>query len=200
MFLRCAACRISLHKNALACGGCGLVVYCTNTCADLDWPKHARHCTDVMNLVLAPNGGHKGGLFVGTIEALRVLGAYDIDAVVTVLGDYYHEDAMFQDQMRKWIGVRPWRWYVHDDEPDEAIRLSFAESAAFIESQILAGRNVLVHCHAGRSRSVTLTIYYMMRYRHFQTPEEALHYIRRSRPCASPNEGFWAQLIRFGQE
>lgn len=52
---------------------------------------------------------------------------------------------------------------------------------------------VLVHCHAGVSRSAAIVIAHVMRARDVD-PEEALRLVRLAHPPASPNEGFLAQL------
>ena len=45
--------------------------------------------------------------------------------------------------------------------------------------------NILVHCFMGRSRSVVIVIYYLMR-KHGYTYNNALHYIKRHRPIINP--------------
>ena len=52
---------------------------------------------------------------------------------------------------------------------------------------------VLVHCHAGVSRSAAIVVAHVMRARDVD-PEEALRLVRLAHPRASPNEGFLAQL------
>lgn len=54
-------------------------------------------------------------------------------------------------------------------------------------------QRVLIHCHAGISRSVTIAAAYLMQKKR-QDVEEALQLIKRARPIAQPNEGFLAQL------
>ena len=53
--------------------------------------------------------------------------------------------------------------------------------------------SLLVHCHAGVSRSVSAVIYYLMQWYHFSY-DEALEIVRQSRPIANPNPGFEHQL------
>lgn len=55
---------------------------------------------------------------------------------------------------------------------------------------------VLVHCHAGISRSVSLILIYMILARNI-SPESGLVYIRKRRPQACPNMGFMAQLQKM---
>ena len=55
---------------------------------------------------------------------------------------------------------------------------------------------ILIHCMAGISRSVTLTIAYLIRY--FQMPMQAAYqYVKERRPAISPNLNFMGQLVEF---
>ncbi|XP_027332497.1 dual specificity protein phosphatase 1-like isoform X2 [Abrus precatorius] len=58
------------------------------------------------------------------------------------------------------------------------------------------GGGVLVHCFAGRSRSVTVIVAYLMKTRGMCF-SEALRYVESKRPAASPNRGFIDQLKDF---
>ncbi len=56
---------------------------------------------------------------------------------------------------------------------------------------------ILVHCHAGVSRSVSTVIYFLMR--EFDLSfQEALIYVQSKRSIANPNGGFKRQLTRLG--
>lgn len=52
---------------------------------------------------------------------------------------------------------------------------------------------VLVHCHAGQSRSVAVAMAHVMRARGLEVAE-ALRVVQKNNPAASPNAGFIAQL------
>lgn len=58
---------------------------------------------------------------------------------------------------------------------------------------------VLIHCMAGISRSVTLTIAYLMA--HFgMSMQDAYQYVKDKRPAISPNLNFMGQLVEFERE
>lgn len=57
---------------------------------------------------------------------------------------------------------------------------------------------VLVHCYAGVSRSVSVVIAYLI-WKYNMSYNDALNYIRSSRPIANPNPGFAIQLINFSR-
>lgn len=61
------------------------------------------------------------------------------------------------------------------------------------------GYNVLIHCAAGVSRSSYLDCAVQMRGRHVSF-DDALAYIKASRPQANPNSGFVEQLRRLEPE
>jgi len=75
----------------------------------------------------------------------------------------------------------------------------FDEAITFIEEQLNAGRNVLVHCHAGVSRSATIMIAYLMTKNQWGY-KEALAYLRTKRKWVRPNPGFEKQLIGYEQK
>lgn len=55
---------------------------------------------------------------------------------------------------------------------------------------------VLVHCYAGISRSVSVCIAYLMRFKHLNY-EKACEFMFNARPCSSPNAKFRLDLARF---
>lgn len=56
---------------------------------------------------------------------------------------------------------------------------------------------LLIHCHAGISRSVSFAIAYVM-WAERKSFEDAIAIIHKHRPCASPNLNFMGQLMIFG--
>jgi len=79
------------------------------------------------------------------------------------------------------------------DREDENIAPLFPVAFDFIESCRAAGGRVLVNCMAGRSRSASVVIWYLMRSRGM-TLNAAFFHTKRARPIVFPNAGFWAQL------
>lgn len=57
---------------------------------------------------------------------------------------------------------------------------------------------LLIHCHAGISRSVSFAIAYVM-WKEHKSFEEAFAIIQKHRTCASPNLNFLGQLMIFGK-
>jgi len=67
----------------------------------------------------------------------------------------------------------------------------------FITDSIGKGGTVLVHCHAGISRSSSVVIYFIMRVKGWNF-DQALSYLRQKHPRAHPNSGFVSQLQDYG--
>lgn len=86
-----------------------------------------------------------------------------------------------------------------DDSPQVNIEKWFDDVSAFIMAHRLMGRKTLVHCHAGMSRSVSLTAAYLMNL-FFCDDIKALYFIKNKRPCCMPNHGFLRQLNQYGEQ
>lgn len=71
----------------------------------------------------------------------------------------------------------------------------FDEAVKFTKDS-LAVTNTLIHCMAGISRSTTLLIAYLIRYRGMKS-DDALNYVRSRRSIVNPNPGFWNQLKQY---
>lgn len=90
------------------------------------------------------------------------------------------------------------------DTNEEVIFPYFEPAADLIRANEELGGTTLVHCHWGKSRSVSLCIAYLMIYQtskiyygKHMTPKEALECIRKTRYFAMPNKNFLIQLEEF---
>lgn len=63
---------------------------------------------------------------------------------------------------------------------DYPINIHFEETYNFIELSRASGRNILVHCHAGVSRSAAVVCAYLMK-KHKWTLDQALSFMRTKR-------------------
>lgn len=66
----------------------------------------------------------------------------------------------------------------------------------FMENAISSNQNILVHCMAGISRSVSMISYYLMKKYHISA-DKAISTIRNIRNIVNPNDSFKYQLIRY---
>ena len=86
-----------------------------------------------------------------------------------------------------------------EDNLDVDMTQHLAGAFQFIEEARLNGDRVLVHCHAGRSRSVTVVLAYLMKYYHYSL-HSALEYVKERKPDVNPNLGFVGQLLKYQEE
>ena len=81
-----------------------------------------------------------------------------------------------------------------DDDNSEKIRKILPESNEFIQSCLTDGGKILVHCKAGKSRSVTLVVAYLMVLTNYGY-QQIINTVQKRRWCAQPNFRF-AQVLR----
>ncbi|KAJ3194347.1 hypothetical protein HDU67_004778 [Dinochytrium kinnereticum] len=86
-----------------------------------------------------------------------------------------------------------------EDSPREPIRKLFEETCGIIERARERGEAVLVHCHAGVSRSATIVLAYLVRFGGL-TLFEAWCLAYKSRPIIRPNDGFARALQDLEKE
>jgi protein-tyrosine phosphatase len=114
---------------------------------------------------------------------------HDIQCVINISTEL---DNQFEDELQyKRIAV--------SDEAGVDIAKYFDESSVFIDEARKQGRNVLVHCLAGMSRSATLVIAYLMKCEKM-TLFEAYWHVKERRFCINPNAGFRLKLIEYEKQ
>lgn len=76
------------------------------------------------------------------------------------------------------------------------LHLWFETAAKAIHDEIINSGKVLVHCAAGVSRSVSLILAYLIKYRSMSLPD-AFRFVREKRTIVRPNRGFVQQLLEY---
>ena len=84
---------------------------------------------------------------------------------------------------------------VEDNHDVDMLKL-LPEAFHFIEEAKACGERVLVHCHAGMSRSVTIILAYLMKY-YDHTLESAHEYVKQRKTDIAPNFSFMGQLLDY---
>jgi predicted protein tyrosine phosphatase len=84
------------------------------------------------------------------------------------------------------------------DIPEYKISKDFVKCFKFINDKIKDKKNVLVHCHAGISRSSTIVIMYLM-VKYKISMSKAYEYVKSRRYIINPNNGFCKELRRLDQ-
>lgn len=81
-----------------------------------------------------------------------------------------------------------------DDHPRAELEKYLEQCYQFVLQGMQSG-NVLIHCHAGISRSTSVTTYCVMRYCGLPLLD-SLRYVKMKRPQTQPNPGFLEALCR----
>ena len=82
------------------------------------------------------------------------------------------------------------------DTENEDIKKYFDEAGEFINKALKEKGKVLVHCHAGISRSSTICLAYIIKYKKIGY-DKAIKMVREKRSKISPNVGFEKQLTMY---
>jgi len=75
----------------------------------------------------------------------------------------------------------------------------FGKAGEIIDTTEKSKGTVLVHCVAGISRSTTLVLAYLMKYKNMSL-KDAYNLVKSKRKIIKPNPGFWSQLVEFEKE
>jgi len=129
------------------------------------------------------------GVYVGSVDAAdncEELKKRKISHIVTVSGEY---PPKFPNDF-EYVVVRV------EDFSGQNLLSTFEYCIEFIRNAKKNDGNVLIHCAAGVSRSVTITIAYLMK-EHSMTFMDAWSHVKQRRAWACPNGGFQEQLRLF---
>ncbi|KAI9511421.1 protein-tyrosine phosphatase-like protein [Russula earlei] len=146
-------------------------------------------CTP-MHLILPPHStprqqcSNPGALYLGSISAVldpSILKEHDIHHLVQVL-DVPWLPASEKD------GFECYRLDILDLESQD-LKPHLEDAVEDIDSALRRGRNVLVHCQQGVSRSAAIVIAYLICKRGMSF-DSAITFVRQRRPCIKPNSGF----------
>lgn len=86
-----------------------------------------------------------------------------------------------------------------DDDYNENILQHFDQISDKINEVACKGGRILVHCVAGVSRSASMVIAYLMKYKNLNL-HDAFNYVHSIRPVIRPNNGFFHQLIAYEKQ
>ena len=131
-------------------------------------------------------------LYLGDIKAALdadTLKTENIQLVVTLLP--------FDIEANKVPGMTYHQIRLNDD-PNEEVLTYFPQTFRIISEAQKSGKNVLVHCYVGVSRSATFVIAFLMN-KHKKPYKEIRNRVEEIRKKINPNEGFVRQLILYEQ-
>lgn len=102
----------------------------------------------------------------------------------------------------------PQYWHAHgirykripaSDSAQQNLKQYFEEAIEYIDDARQNGACVLIHCHAGVSRSATITIAYILKHTKMAM-SDAYKYVKGKRSIICPNFNFMGQLLEFEQD
>ncbi|XP_076909514.1 dual specificity protein phosphatase 1-like [Bidens hawaiensis] len=128
------------------------------------------------------------GLYLGSVEAANnktLLKSLNITHILTVASSI--PPPFPNDFSYKTLDVH--------DRGDVNIAQFFDDCFSYITEAKRTG-SVLVHCFAGRSRSVSVVVAYLTK-RHGMSSSKALKLVKSKRSVAAPNAGFILQLQNY---
>lgn len=125
-----------------------------------------------------------GALFPGDLDALRGLG---VRSVLSLCAEY-RDDTCAEVLMH--------RIPCHDDLAVGAVELDAA--VRWIDDRVARGEKVYVHCAAGRGRSVSVVLAWLVK-RYGLTPEAALAKVQAVRRAARPTPWQLASVRRWAE-
>lgn len=128
-----------------------------------------------------------GFLFLGDAENAMSLGQLNLYGISRILS------VTTMPELGKHEGIERIFLSIRDSE-DEDISILFSPACEFIQQAKAAGQRILVHCMAGRSRSASLVLAFLMRVEHMAL-HNAFLMTKQRRPLTFPNVGFWQQLM-----
>lgn len=141
-------------------------------------------------------------LYLGDIRSLQLCENLNIDIVISILESKPNINKVYPKIQHIYFNA--------EDEETFNISIYFDEFIKIIESN--NGKNILVHCYSGVSRSASLIASYLIYKRvkksfkngkfnnsilKTSTVEKVLHTLKNKRPCVDPNDGFIKHLELF---
>ncbi|XP_033101538.1 dual specificity protein phosphatase 22-B-like [Anneissia japonica] len=125
------------------------------------------------------------GLYVGNLRDAKDAEQLEANKITHILSIHDNAKPLISNMKYLCVAVA--------DHPDQNLSQHFEECIDFIHECRLSGGACLVHCIAGVSRSVTVTVAYMMTITNCSW-QECLRAARVAREVANPNFGFQKQL------
>ena len=118
---------------------------------------------------------------------------HKVGTVISLLGESERNEEELT--LYKELGIE-WFHFQLDDEENAPI-IDYLECINQLIGQFTKPHRsrptVLVHCHAGISRSAAAVIYYLMRSHGFAL-KDAIAHVKECRPIIEPNDGFMSTL------
>ncbi|XP_072040923.1 dual specificity protein phosphatase 19-like [Amphiura filiformis] len=160
-----------------------------------DWDKISKQVTDEGTLGFI--GDYKPDLQVLEVRPRLFLSSQDVAASLDLLQEHNITHILNVASLveNSFPAMFTYKTCKILDLPEVPITRHFDECFQFIETGLSEG-GILVHCNAGRSRSVTIVTAYLMKTERI-TLDVILKEMKEQRPGVQPNPGFMMQLKEY---
>jgi len=138
--------------------------------------------------IFFPSHIMKWGLYLGNKTHAADIRVLDTLGITTIINVTIEIPNFFENR----TDIEYIKLNVEDDEDTEMLS-TWIQVCNKIESCKKLNKKVLVHCSAGRSRSASSIIYYLMKKEELSL-DDAFEHVLRCRDCIDPNDGFRKQL------
>jgi len=141
-------------------------------------------CTPMHQILLPPPAQHLGHLWLGSFAAISdndLLRKHRISHIVQVIDVSWLPPVNDPNMTVTRIDIM--------DIPSADLKSHLDDTCARIEKSLASGKNVLVHCQQGISRSASVVIAYLIK-KYGMSYEYAFAFVKRYRACVEPNPGF----------
>ena len=132
------------------------------------------------------------GLFIGTVGAAMNYKILKEKGITHIICAAMNIKEYFPKQF-KYLTVKLL------DSETENIKKYFDQTGKFIDDAFKEKGKVLVHCHAGISRSSTICLAYIIKYKKMSF-DKALELVKKKRDKINPNPGFIIQLREYQKD
>ncbi|TCD66033.1 hypothetical protein EIP91_001888 [Steccherinum ochraceum] len=140
-----------------------------------------------------------GALYLGSFSAIldpTLLASANIAALVQVLDAPWLPSV--DAHAKQGIHLESYRLDIMDSTSAD-LKPHLEATVRWIDEKLRKGRNVLVHCQQGVSRSAAVVIAYLI-YTHNMSYDSAFDLVKRKRACVKPNSGFVRALQEWEKQ
>jgi len=142
---------------------------------------------DNENELFTPNIITPWGLFLSSDDVAANYGIIQLLSINMIINVTYECKNHHRDKGIKYIQLEA------IDNEDQDMNSVWLQAAEAIHNAKNNHEKVLVHCHAGKSRSASTIIYYLMKHEGYSF-DQAFQHVKNCRSSINPNTGFIAQL------
>lgn len=134
-------------------------------------------------------------LYLGGIVAYGHLEEYKVDCILNCAMEIKHDQEDVEE-----MKLSHYKHICMDDVETEKLSKYIEDGMAFIAECVdQRGKVTLVHCMEGKSRSVSMVLGYLMKYRQM-TLLDAYKLCKKQRHIIRPNKAFWKSLMAMERE